>query len=116
MVLSRLATECNALSRSGPWEGLKIKGGDNLSPQDEIGLTDLSKVRGTMAPPAPIGLKVTGVIMFPMKETRYAKHCCKANVNILSKIDKCQCQLFPLFSIRLEYLDQGNKTKEYQKR
>ena len=45
---------------TGPSEGLKIRGcqlfgGHNLPPLVEIGLTDLPKIGGAMAPPAPPG-------------------------------------------------------------
>ena len=48
-------------SDPGPLEGIKIRrvpvlfGGHNLSPLVEIGLTDLPKSGGAMAPPAPPG-------------------------------------------------------------
>ena len=38
---------------TGPSEGLKIRGGHNLSLPVEIGLTDLPKSRVAKAPPAP---------------------------------------------------------------
>ena len=47
----------------GPSEGLKIRecqyilfGGDNLPPLVKIGLTDMPKSGGAMAPPPPPGL------------------------------------------------------------
>ena len=48
-----------AVARSENPGGLVVLGGDNVSPLVEIGLTDLPKTGGAMAPPAlliPTGL------------------------------------------------------------
>ena len=60
---------CNVLYfDTGPSEGLKIRGvpvlfgGHNLPPLAEIGLTDLPKSGGAMAPPTPPGTTGLDVI------------------------------------------------------
>ena len=42
-----------AVARSENLGGLVVLGVDNVSPLVEIGLTDLPKTRGAIAPPAP---------------------------------------------------------------
>ena len=44
---------CRAVARSENPGGLVVLGGDNVSPLVEIGLTDLPKTGGAIAPPSP---------------------------------------------------------------
>ena len=48
-------SHCRAVASSENPGGLVVLGGENVPPLAEIGLTDLPKSGGTMAPPAPSG-------------------------------------------------------------
>ena len=47
-----------AVARSEIPEGLVVMGGHNVSPLVEIGLTDLPKTRGALAPPLATSLYI----------------------------------------------------------
>ena len=75
----------------GCWKAWKsgvpvLFGGHNLPPLVEIGLTDLPKSGGAMAPPAPPG--TTGLV-FEIKEVRKSRSPCPKNICSVV-VDSCR--------------------------